>query len=89
MADLPVDAGFLDTLAMVKLFSAEEIAESGLAARVLDAQEKATAAIEGATTWLSPFEIPREEVRRLLDAQLGKRASELKSNLRAFKPQEG
>ncbi len=84
MADIPVDAGFLDTLAMTKLFSAEEIAESGLAARVLDAQEKATAAIDGATTWLLPFEIPREEVRRLLDAQLGKRASELKSNLRAF-----
>ena len=87
MADLPVDAGFLDTLALVKLFSAQEIAESGLAARVLDAQEKAAAAIEGATQWLSTFEIRREEVRRLLDAQLGKRASELKSNFRAFEPQ--
>jgi hypothetical protein len=89
MADLPVDAGFLDTLAMVKLFSAEEIAESGLAARVLGAQEKATAAIEGATTWLSPFHVPREEVRKLLEAQLSKRASEVKSNLRAFGAQQG
>ena len=89
MADLPVDAGFLDTLAMVKLFSAEEIAESGLAARVLDAQEKATAAIEGATTWLSPFRVPREEVRKLLEAQLSKRAAEVKSNLKAFGAQDG
>lgn len=85
MADLPVDAGFLDTLAMVKLFSAEEIAESGLAARVLDAQEKATAAIELAASSLSIFQVPREEIRKLLDTQLTKRASELKANLRAFK----
>jgi len=69
---------------MVKLFSAEEIADSGLAARVLDAQEKATAAIELAASSLSIFQVPREEIRKLLDTQLSKRASELKANLRAF-----
>lgn len=85
MADLPVNAGYLDTLAMVKLFSAEEIAESGLAARVLDAQQRANAAIELATLALLVFQVPREEVRKLLDAHLSARAAELKPNLSAFK----
>ena len=84
IADLPVNAGFLDTLAMVKLFSAEEIAECGLAARMFEAQQKATAAIELATSSLALFQVPREDIRKLLDAQVSRRASELKSNFRAF-----
>jgi hypothetical protein len=87
IADIPVNAGYLDTLAMVKLLSAEEIVESGLTARVLEAQEKASAAVDGATSWLAIFEVQKEEVRKLVDAQLAKRASELKPNLRVFKMQ--
>lgn len=48
IADLPINAGVLDALAIQKLFSAEEIAESGLAARVVEAQEKAIQAVERA-----------------------------------------
>src|ERR1039457_819195 len=57
-ADIPVDASVLDTLALVRLFSREEIAESGLTARVQAAYEKSVAAIEGAVTCLAEFEVP-------------------------------
>lgn len=79
-ADIPVDASLLDTLAMVRLFSGEEIAESRLTARVQSAYENAKAAIDSAHTRLSAFEVPREEIDRLVAFRIGKRASELKSN---------
>jgi hypothetical protein len=70
IADLPVDATPQDTLALVKLLSSEEIAEAGLSARVLDAQERAIAAIDSATKSLREFGVPREAVRELLESHL-------------------
>lgn len=68
--DLPIDATALDCLAVQALFSADEIAASGLAARVLDAQETAIEAIKGATMCLSEFSVPREAVRELVEAHV-------------------
>jgi hypothetical protein len=84
IVDLPVDAGYLDTLALTKLFSAEEISISGLTKRVQDAYEKAKDAVELATAALADFGVPREEVGRLLQAQLIRRALELKTVLPGF-----
>jgi hypothetical protein len=79
IADLPVDATPLDTLALVKLLSSEEINEAGLSARVLDAQERAIAAIDFATRALEDFRIPREAVRSLLESHLALHAASLRA----------
>jgi hypothetical protein len=79
MADLPVNATPLDTLALVKLLSSEEVAEAGLSARVLDAQERAIAAIDWATRALEDFRVPREAVRDLLESHLALYAASLKA----------
>jgi hypothetical protein len=74
-----VDATPLDTLALVKLLSSEEIAEAGLSARVLDAQERAISAIDWATRSLEEFRVPREAVRDLLESHLALYASSIKA----------
>ncbi len=81
IADLPVDATALDALALVKLLSCEEIAEAGLSARVLDAQERAVVAIDGATRWLEGFRVPREAIRDLLESHVALYASSLKATI--------
>jgi hypothetical protein len=83
IADLPVDATPQDTLALVKLLSSEEIAEAGLSARVLDAQERAIAAIDSATKSLREFGVPREAVRELLESHLALHACSLKAAILA------
>jgi hypothetical protein len=45
IADLPINATALDCLAVQSLFSAEQIAESGLAPRILDAITATTATL--------------------------------------------
>jgi hypothetical protein len=81
IADLPVDATPLDTLALVKLLSSEEIADAGLSARVLDAQESAIAVIDSVTTSLRKYGVPREAVRDLLESHLTLHACSLKAAL--------
>jgi hypothetical protein len=78
-ADLPVNAGPLDTLAVQKLYSAEELAESGLVTRILNARKKAGLAIDRATYELQEFGVPREAVRDLVDAQVAFHAKALKA----------
>ena len=79
MADLPVNASVLDGLAMQKLYSAEELAESGLAGRVLEAQERASSAIENAARSLQEFSVPREAVAELLDVHISLHSKVLKA----------
>ncbi len=79
IVDLPVDATPLDMLALVKLLSSDEIAEAGLAARVLNAQERAIAAIDWAARSLEDFQVPREAIRDLLESHLALHASALKA----------
>ncbi|MGH9556253.1 MAG: hypothetical protein ACRD2Y_10565 [Terriglobales bacterium] len=78
-ADLPVNAGPLDTLALQKLYSAEELAESGLATRIMEAQKKAGRAIDNATYELRDYGVPREAVRDLVDAHIALHAKALKA----------
>ena len=67
IADVPINAPALDLLGLQKLYSADEIAESGLTARMLDAQARVTAAIESAATSLKEFGVSREAIRELVD----------------------
>lgn len=82
VADPPVDAPPADALAIQKLYSAEEIAESGLAARVVDAQAFAAKHIDGALVYLAPFGITRDEIVRLIDERITTRARLIKSRPR-------
>ncbi len=84
VADIPVDASLLDTLAVVKLFSGKELSDSGLLPRVHEARLAAVAAIDHATTCLSKFEIPREAIQQLLEDHIGERSAALKANFREF-----
>jgi len=70
IADLPINATALDCLAVQTLFSAEEIAESGLAPRILDAQEIAVWSIKSAADTLAKFGVPLEAVRDLVEAHI-------------------
>jgi hypothetical protein len=79
IADVPIDVCALDTLALLKLCSAEEIADSGLAARVVEAQERAIRAIEWAANSLKEFRVPREAVRDLLEAHVALHAKTMKA----------
>ena len=79
IADVPIDAPALDVLALQKLYSADELVESGLTARVLEAQEKAVAAINWVADSLKPFGVPREAVRDLVDAHVALHAKALKA----------
>ncbi|MGA3126171.1 MAG: hypothetical protein ABSD13_05615 [Candidatus Korobacteraceae bacterium] len=88
MADLPVNATPLDALALVKLLSSGEIAEAGLSARVLDAQERAISAIEWATDSLKEFRVPREAISDLLESHLALYAASIKAAILGT-PQSG
>lgn len=74
IADLPIDARPLDALALQKLYSAEELAESGLAARVLDAQQALRSAIDSAAFTLRGFGITTEAIRQLVENQIATQA---------------
>jgi hypothetical protein len=79
--DLPRDAAVIDVLALMKLFSAEELGESGLTARVMEAQERAIHSIESAHSYLKSFGVHREAVSDLLDAHVALHARALKAIL--------
>ena len=81
IADLPIDAGALDTLAVQQLLSAEEVGEAGLAARVVDAQERAIAAVDSAISCLKEFGISRDEIVSLLEAHITSHAKSIKPSI--------
>ncbi|MFZ0801791.1 MAG: hypothetical protein WBQ09_10925 [Terriglobales bacterium] len=67
---LPPDASVLDTLAVARLLSPEEIVEQGLRERVEFAQEQATDAIAKATFALAEFGVSPEQLRALVDSRI-------------------
>jgi hypothetical protein len=74
IADLPIDAPLADVLALLLKFRPEELSDSGLSARVLAAQEEASALIDRAMKDLAPLEIPREELSKFIMEQIKKRS---------------
>ena len=70
IADVPLDATVLDLLALQKLYSEEEIGDSGLAARVAEAQETYISKLDSAAQALQQFGVTRDEVRELIDRRL-------------------
>jgi hypothetical protein len=79
IADLPVDAPAADALALLKLYSADELGDSGLAARVMLAQQFATARIDSAHAPLQELGVTRDELLKLVDQHVASRAKVLKT----------
>jgi hypothetical protein len=67
---LPPDASVLDTLAVARLLSPEQIVEQGLRERVEVAQERTTRAIANAAFALADFGVPPEQLRALVDSRI-------------------
>jgi hypothetical protein len=74
IADLPIGAPLPDVLALLVEFRAEELSDSGLSARVLAAQEEASALIDRAMKILAPLEIEREALSEFIMEQVKKRS---------------
>jgi hypothetical protein len=74
IADLPIDAPLADVLALLVKFRPEELSDSGLSARVLDAQETASGLIDRALKALSPLEIKREKLNEFIWEQIKERS---------------
>lgn len=77
IADLPLDAPLLETLALTLRFSHEELADSGLLDSVVAAQRRTDDIIDRATKLLEPLGVSRAELDRFVSEQLKSRANEL------------
>jgi hypothetical protein len=73
IAELPVDAPLVETLAVGQRFSQEELMDSGIWAKVTAAQDKATTLIEKAAEILAPLEISADALRSLLNDRIKER----------------
>lgn len=75
IADLPLDAPPLETLALTLRFSHEELADSGLLARIEAARQRTDDIIDRAAKLLEPLGIIRAEVDRFVSEQIKRRAN--------------
>lgn len=74
VADLPMDAALLDVLALQARFRPEELEDSGLLAKVLEAQEQASIMIDQAFVSLEPLGIERATLSMFVSEQIAARA---------------
>lgn len=81
IADLPVNASLLDALMLMAQFSGDELEDSGLLGRVMEAQAQATVLIDQAAKILESFGIERETLREFVWDQVRRRAHESKPPL--------
>lgn len=70
IADLPINAPLLDVLGLLVRYSPDEIEDSGLGARVLEAQAQVSRMIDRALEALEPLEIRREALDQFLWEQI-------------------
>lgn len=85
IADVPVNASTLDLIALLKLYSHEEIEESGLAARVAKAQEIAIADLDRAASSLKEYGVRRDDIRHLMETAISDHAKTITRALGATK----
>jgi len=78
IADLPIDAPLPDVLALVAHFRPEEIEDSGLLARVLAAQERASKLIDQAFVSLEELGIERAALGTFVSEQIAARGRQKK-----------
>jgi hypothetical protein len=74
IADLPMDAGLPDVLALSLRFRPEEIEDSGLLATVLAAEAEASRLVDQAYKTLKSLDIDRDVLSKLVSEQIKRRA---------------
>jgi hypothetical protein len=82
--DIPADAHPSDLLSLPHLFTAEEIEESSLMSKVLDAQKTFANDLDSAAAILMKYGIARHELRYLADAKIERHSEGLKGVLFAL-----
>ncbi len=80
--DLPADAGVLDTLAIARLLSPEEVVNQGLRERVEAAQRQTSDAVSTASEVLRDFGVQRERIQELIDDRIKETSEKLGSVIR-------
>jgi hypothetical protein len=75
--DIPADALDLDLLSIPLLFTREEIEESALSAKVLDAQHRLSLSMESATRSLNAVGVTHHEIRDIVTLKIRTHATGL------------
>jgi hypothetical protein len=70
IADLPVNPSLLDVLSLLVRFREEELEDSGLLPRVMEAQKEAADLIDSAASTLSPVGVTRQALSQFVQEQL-------------------
>jgi hypothetical protein len=79
--DIPADALDLDLLSIPLLFTREEIEESALSAKVLDAQHRLSLSMESATHSLNAVGVTHQEIRDIVTTKIRTHATGLGNNI--------
>lgn len=79
IADVPVNAALADVLVLLFQFSPEELQDSGLMARVVEAENKAMELIRQAANILEPLKIGPETLREVVWQNLRRSAEQSKA----------
>jgi hypothetical protein len=79
--DIPQDARPIDVLSLRHIFTAVEIEESELGAKVLDAEKKLADHLDSAAGWLEDYGISRNELRALAQGRIRENAPSLRKAL--------
>ena len=69
-ADLPVNPSLLDMIALRVRFRDEELEDSGLVPRVMEAQKRAADLIDSAASTLSPLGVSRQALSQFVEEQV-------------------
>ena len=78
---LPVDISVLDTLALARILTPEQLVEQDMRARVEEAETVRTRAVAAAAAALQPLGITEGQLQRLADTHLGDAADRLRRTL--------
>lgn len=84
--DIPDDARPMDVLALRHIFSVDEIEDSGLHVKVLDAQSELTRALESASLTLSDYGFEQAELIAMAETKIKEHSNGLKRVLFPKKP---
>ena len=76
--DIPDDARPMDVLALRHLFSVDEIEDSGLHVKVLDAQSELTRSLESASMTLRDYGVEQAELIAMVEAKIKAHAEAMK-----------
>ena len=76
--DIPDDARPMDVLALRHIFSVDEIEDSGLHVKVLDAQSKLTRSLESASATLRDYGFEQAELIAMAEAKIKDHSNGLK-----------